>query len=294
VSVEIAIRVSDEHAEIDRWTFVLAAIGIPHRIDVAEHGWALLVPDTHARDAQIALDEYDAEARDVRSSLASDSADRAASWIIGIAAGLALLAFFAVTGTPSADSRWFASGAVSTARIAHGEIWRSVTALTLHVDGVHALSNAVATALLLALVVQHLGPGVGLALTLCAGAGANLLSAIVHDAEYVAVGASTATFGAIGILSGLRLTRAMAPMRSRPWAVLGAALVLLSMFGTSRGADVLAHALGLASGGALGIAAGLALRPRAAAWIQWTLVVGVIVLVTECWLLALAAAPDTL
>src|SRR5258706_365194 len=67
------------------------------------------------------------------------------------------------------------------------------------------LGNAVAAAVLLTAVCWYLGAGVGLGLTLLAGAGGNALTALVHHADHVSVGASTAVFGAIGILAALRI-----------------------------------------------------------------------------------------
>ena len=54
-------------------------------------------------------------------------------------------------------------------------------------------------------VCWHLGPGVGLWLLLLAGAGGNAVTAAVHGSDHVSVGASTAIFGAIGILAALRI-----------------------------------------------------------------------------------------
>ena len=286
---ETAIRVSEKQTEVEKWALVLVAVGIPHRLEHAQTGWLLLVPDSAAPQAHAALDADDAEAREDQDVVLPEPVSRFASWAVGVAVGALLLAFFAVTGPPGAGSRWFEVGAGSASLIVHGELGRTVTALTLHVDAVHALSNAVATGMLLALVVLRLGPGCGVWLTLLAGAGANWLSAIAHDANHVAVGASTATFGAIGILTGLRLVPASTTMRkrSKPWAVLAAAVLLLAMLGTGRGSDVLGHALGLLCGGVLGVVSGLALRRRFGAPTEWLLVSAALVVVVGCWLFAL-------
>ena len=70
--------------------------------------------------------------------------------------------------------------------------------------------------------------------------------------------------------------------------VVVASLVLLAMLGAGRGADVLAHGLGLLSGGAVGLAAGAALRRPPGPSIQWTLVALAALAVAGCWGLALA------
>lgn len=105
------------------------------------------------------------------------------------------------------------------------------------------------------------------------------------------VGASSATFGAIGILAALRLLPAPRPARGsqRPWIVLAASLVLLVMLGTSRDADVLTHAFGLLSGGVLGLVGAL-WRPPPGPAVQWALVMLAALAIVGCWQLALSAA----
>jgi membrane associated rhomboid family serine protease len=244
--------------------------------------------------AQSALAAYDEEAGGEPDAAVADAASPRLGWTVGIVLGAGLLAFFAVTGPPAPGSRWFARGAAAAGHMLSGEPWRAVTALTLHVDMVHVAGNAVATAVLLPPLVQRLGPGVGVWLMLLAGTGANLLAAMVHDPRHVAVGASTATFGAIGGLAGLQLlpapTVAKAPARTRwrPWVVFAASLVLLGMLGTGRGADVLGHALGLLVGGLLGAAAGATCRRPLGPALQWSLVTLAGLALIGCWRLALA------
>src|SRR5439155_99969 len=78
-----------------------------------------------------------------------------------------------------------------------------------------------------------------------------------------AVGASTLTFGAIGVLSAQAFVARWRgrPTRRRPWVVVVAGLMLLLMLGTAQGADVPGHLFGLLAGAVLGLGAGLA-RPR--------------------------------
>ena len=129
--------------------------------------------------------------------------------------GLLLIGFFAITGARAGHSAWFEHGSADAQRMMAGEWWRAVTALTLHADAPHLLGNAVASALVMTAVCQRLGPGVGMWLLLLAGAGGNALTAIAHGSDHVSVGASTAIFGAIGILAGVRIVAPMARRRTR-------------------------------------------------------------------------------
>lgn len=289
--METAIRATRRATQAEEWALVLAAAGIPHRVEAAGGAWAVLVSAADSGRAHAALDAYDAETRGELDARIPAAASTRLAWVVGVSAGALLVAFFALIGPPTAGSRWFQQGAASARQIVSGEPWRAVTALTLHVDAVHVAGNAVATAVLLPAIVQRLGPGWGLWLPLLAGTAGNLLAATVYDPRHVAVGASTATFGAIGILAALRLsaTPTRARRRWKPWIVPVACLVLLAFLGAGRDADVLTHGLGLLSGGALGFAAGAPLRRLLSPSLQWPLVAMAVLAVVGCWRLALAA-----
>ena len=290
--METPVRAARRQTRVEEWALVLAAASIPHRVERDGAGFLLIVPDADALQAQAALDAYDEEARAERHAALAEQASPRLAWAVGVAVATLLLAFFAVTGPPGAGSRWFEHGAASARLIVGGEPWRAVTALTLHVNAVHVAGNALAAAVLLPAIVQQLGPGGGLWLVLLAGTAGNMLAALVYDPRHVAVGASTATFGAIGILAALRLLPAPAGAgtRRKRWPVLAASLVLAAMLGTGPGADVLAHVLGLLAGGVLGLAAGAVLRRPPGAPVQWSLVALAALALVGCWRLALAAA----
>ena len=82
--------------------------------------------------------------------------------------------------------------------ILDGELWRAVTALTLHADGAHVAGNAVLGAVFGSAVSRSLGPGVALAWVIAAGTLGNFINAWKHTDSHVSVGASTAVLGAVG------------------------------------------------------------------------------------------------
>jgi membrane associated rhomboid family serine protease len=292
--VDIVVRVTTSPSQAQEWALVLAAAGIPHRLEPAPPAWTLRVPDHEAPRAEAALAAYDQEARPEPPRAPADDVSWLLAWTTGIATGLLLLWFFLLTGPPSAGSRWFEHGEATAGLLWHGEPWRAVTALTLHVDAVHVVSNAVATACLLAALVPALGPGAGFLSTVLAGALGNLLSALVHEPDHVAVGASTATFGALGLLAGARVfgggTGARAP--TRPWLVLTATLVLVALLGSGPRSDQVAHGLGLVSGIVLALPAARVFRPlRGHAAVQAVLGALGVAGVVSAWLLALGGGP---
>lgn len=274
----------------EEYTVVLEAIGIGHRVEETDAGWAVMVAAGDAARATRALAAYDEENRP-RPAGEVPPAEHGRSWVGAVAAAL-LVGFFVVTGPREGRSVWFARGSASAEQIAKGEVWRTVTALTLHADPVHLVGNAAACVLFVTAVGQWVGPGLGIWLVLLAGAMGNALTALAHGSLHVSVGASTATFGAVGILAA----RQFIARRQRPWArrtgwvVVGASLALLGLLGTGAGADILAHLFGLLVGGALGAGAALALRRPPRPSVQWSLALAAAAFVAGSWWLALATA----
>ena len=221
-----AVRVTAERHRADEWAVVLAAGNIPHRLRHRLDGWALIVAAPDAEAARDALDAYDRENTADTADVAADAvAPVRGAAAVGVAVGLLMIGFFAVTGTRAGHSAWFERGAAVAERIVAGEWWRTVTALTLHADAPHVLGNAAAGVVLVGAVSQQLGPGVGLWLLLLAGAGGNALTAVAHGTHHNSVGASTAMFGAIGLLAATRVvSRGPRPAARKPWLVATPAL----------------------------------------------------------------------
>jgi len=211
------VRVAPDRERVDEWAVVLAASNIPHRVRRRLDGWALIVSASDGVAALETLDAYDREnAGDSPRRRDAVSPSPPLS-LVGVYVALVLIGFFAITGSRADDSEWFQRGSADATRMMAGEWWRAVTALTLHADATHLLGNALASALLVTAVCQELGSGVGLWLLLLAGAGGNAITATVHRAGHVSVGASTAMFGAIGVLAGLRIVAAgRVALRRRP------------------------------------------------------------------------------
>ncbi len=139
--------------------------------------------------------------------------------------------------------------------------WRAVTALTLHGDVVHLVSNLVAGLGFVALVARVFGARIGWLMVFLAGSLGNLLTAWLHYPHaHVSIGASTAVFGALGILTGASVWLAwFDPRRSLSlpqWLLpmLGG-LTLLGLLGMGEGPiDILAHVCGFGFGVVLGLA----------------------------------------
>jgi len=214
----------------------------------------------------------------------------APNWIMGSVAAVMLLLFFSVTVITDSSVAWFASGSADARGILAGDLWRTVTALTLHGDIVHAVSNAFATTIFLGALSGVLGAGLATAATLLAGAAGNLVNAFLQGPPHVAVGASTAVFGAVGILGGFAMVnqRSRVVGGRRAWVPVVAALALLAMLGTGGArVDIWAHLFGFVLGGALGGVIGY-LRPhQPGSIVQWISGSGALGVIIYCWTLAL-------
>jgi len=163
---------------------------------------------------------------------------------------------------------WQARGGSLAEAVRGGELARALTALTLHADVPHLLSNLLFGALFGYLWFHALGGGVGALAMLLAGTLGNLTNAWIQPAGHFSIGASTAVFGAVGLLCGseARTRHLLEEHETRRFAPIGGALVFLLYLGvgeaqTANHIDVLAHVFGLAWGLILG--AGMASLPRA-------------------------------
>lgn len=87
------------------------------------------------------------------------------------------------------------------------------------------------------------------------------------------MGASTDSFGAIGILAARQFVqrRRAGPSRGKPWMAVAADLALLGLTGTGSRSDFLAHLFGLVSGLARGGIPTLAVRRPPSPLAQWRL-----------------------
>ena len=285
--IETTLRVTPNAKHAEEWAAVLAASGVAHWLEGTDGGWALVVAARDAQRARDALVAYEEEAR-AEEAVEVSPPSYGPTWI-GIGVAAVLFGVFAVTGPRDGGSPWFDRGAAAAGSILTGEVWRTVTALTLHVDLIHVLGNALASAVFVTGVGAWLGPGIGSWLVLLAGAGGNALAALAYGSPHLSAGASTAVFGAVGILAARQVVvRRQSRSRGRKaWVVVAASLALLGLLGTGTRADLLGHLFGLLVGGALGLGTALAVRRLPGPGVQWALALAAAAMVVGAWWIAL-------
>lgn len=147
----------------------------------------------------------------------------------------------------------------AVAMVQESQWWRAVTALTLHADVVHLVSNLISGVGFAFFVCRFFGAGPGWLLVLLSGIAGNVLNAMVYYPEpHYSIGASTAVFGALGLLTGVGIWAAVSDPDHRlsfpRWLIpLFGGLTLLGLFGVGDGnVDVAAHISGFLCGVILG------------------------------------------
>jgi membrane associated rhomboid family serine protease len=280
----------DQSRQVREWALVLSSMGIAHVVRDASPGWAILVAaGDHARALE-AIRLYEAENRNWPPRRIRERLPYARSLTAPLLM-LLLVVFYAVTGPASDSSAWFQRGTASSDRILHGELWRAVTALTLHADTLHVLGNALTGSIFLSAVNRRLGDGRGPLLMLVSGALGNWMNALFYRTDHLSIGASTAVFGAVGILAATQLAvdRREGP---RPWlervAPVVGGLALLGMLGASPHTDLFAHLFGLIAGLIVGVAATLTIRrsKQSSLGLQIASAAATLALVIVSWALA--------
>ena len=175
---------------------------------------------------------------------------------------IALIGIFLLQGVdPTLVTRAASS---SRGLIGDHEWWRPFTALFLHADVPHLVGNLFSGLFFGTLVARTIGAWRGWALILACGTiGNSLTSALTWPESFTSIGASTAVFGALGILSGIGFATILRSRRDLPWAKITAPLVagiiLLGWLGggnTDGNTDVLGHVFGFGSGLTAGFVVG--------------------------------------
>lgn len=285
---ETALRVTRDHKLADDWALVLVTQGLSPSIRISHEGVILSVPDDEVDRALAGLSAYENENPSPEQEQENTSAE-SPNVIPGLLVAGALVVSHLIT-VRWPHIAWFDLGRADAGRILSGELWRIVTALTLHADLGHLLSNAVAAAIFVTILSSMVGAGLSVVLFIVAGAGGNLANASLQGPGHLAIGSSTAIFGIIGAIGGFGIMRRQqgSGKPRRAWLPIAAAIALLAMLGTGTGrVDVLAHFFGFLFGAVAGVIVAFTLPPRASPKIQWLCGTAGIILLLSCWTLAL-------
>lgn len=269
---------------------VLASAGIPYEVVDDGISCALVVPAEFSTAAVEELRLYE----DENPPLAPKPKKRivyqeALPGVVGyvlvvcLVAGMAGYSFF--------GSDWLAAGRVDGVLIRDGEWWRTITSLTLHGDIQHLLGNLVFGIFYGIFAGRLLGPGVAWLSVVVAAALGNTLNTLLLDVSHRSIGASTAVFAMLGILSGYVFrARLMAQDRwSTKYGPIIGGFALLMFTGTGgERTDIGAHLMGFVCGLGTGVVLTLIRNMPAPPRTQFRAGVTAICLVALAWTVALS------
>ena len=247
---------SDQQAQIQDAALVLAAVEIDYRVHrpqtVPPGPWSLLVePHNQEIGHQQLVQFWEENSKPPITPIHISTVDTGWWGVIGYLAviwSVPNLAQFT-----SVDLR--DAGILDAGLIAQGEVWRIVTALTLHADFGHILSNTVFGSLFGLFASRYLGSGCAWLVIVLASMAANYTNAFIHPDGFRSLGASTASFAALGLAPTVLWRKGV--FKHQDWrralAPVFAAVCMLAYmgFGGER-TDIGAHVFGFGFGALAG------------------------------------------
>jgi membrane associated rhomboid family serine protease len=252
------------------WSLVLVSQGIESTIENSPEigGWALLVPPNDRERALKTLRQYRVENRSWNWKQPLDLPDTRFDWTCLVWAGAMILIYWLAARNPL----WKSAGILDSGKVASGQLWRLVTAMTLHEDLAHLAENLAFGIILFGFVIGRYGFGTGLFAAGLAGILGNLLSLLLNAKPFHGLGASGMIMGALGLLSIIRAKReTKLPLTPSPSPLEGekvkavsdysgaghlgisfesvaAGVMLFVLYGLSPGTDLFAHLGGFCGG----------------------------------------------
>jgi len=281
---------SGSQRECSDRALVLHAVGIHYQILSTDRHSMLVVLAEFAEKAKFELWQYDEEnrkpkARAARMTLVPQNS------IPGVAIYVAVICLVAwLAGEAMFNRDWFSAGRVDGELIRDGEWWRTITALTLH-SGVRHLAGNIVFGVLFGLMAGRIvGSGIAWLGIVVASSAANFLNISLLASTHRAIGASTAVFAALGLVSGfVWRARLMAqdrwPFRLGP--IVGG-IALLAYTGTGdANTDIGAHLAGFVCGFLAGVMLTLAAKYFGRQSLQLSSGLVAISIIVLAWLVAL-------
>ncbi len=262
----VEVGVYDSYKTANEYALVILSMRLSYWMFRKEESYHLCVEERQVPEALKQLRKYKNENRTIKPHAPVEGEEKSDLHVIAVYI-LILITFY--LGQQN-DPQWAMSKAALdvNAVMERGEWYRTITALTLHADIGHLAANLAGGMFFGIFVNRMLGSGLGWLLIILSGMLGNALSVYIYfPSPHLAIGASTAIFGALGILVGLSLITGFhpfnAPTLRRRMIPLVGGLVLLALLGAGGiKTDVLAHGCGFIAGIVLGMGGALIKKKR--------------------------------
>lgn len=245
----------------DEISLVLHSIGIEHVVESFEGRWDIQVDDEIVEHATKEIKDYE-KRNNITLPINKIKLHKVNRYLfLTIISSFILFHFFtyldfSFESITFSRKFWLNSGSTSAYFImSKGEWFRNITALTLHKDFAHLLSNMIFGGITLYGLWIYVGRGVSLFLIFLSGFFGNYLNAYLHKINHISIGASTAVFGGLGVIAGLQLVGYFKQKGIFQWLPMIAASILFGLLGTGgidTNTDVGAHLTGFFIGIVIG------------------------------------------
>lgn len=283
----VAVFAADTRTAVREAALVLSAVGIDNKIAQNTHSWVVNVHKDDQAKAHQHLEAYWHENKpSIEQPVQAHIIDSGWFGVLGYLAIIWLIP--ALASFSELDFRML--GRLDAGAVTAGEWYRTATALTLHADIAHIAANSLFGCVFGLFVGRYLGSGLGWLLVLISGVTANMLNAFIQPENFKAIGASTATFAALGIVPAFGWRRGFFRGRGfkRGFAPLFAAIALLSYTGFgSDNVDVMGHLFGFTCGILMGFMVANIRLERISLADQQRAGIAALAIMTTAWLFAL-------
>lgn len=241
----------------NEYGLVVLSMGLPYWLLHEDGKYLLCVEPQHETPVRLQLEKYTKESRFWPPRSIEETEWEEENWWAIFIPVLCLVAFFYAQRHGYNLNN---AGILKTvAFLKNGEWWRPLTALTLHVDLSHLAANILSFACFLLLLQPILGYGLTLFLVLVSGIVGNILNAWFYfPQDHWSIGASTAIFGALGMIVAHALYIGFSPGRWKTWKsrsipFIGGLVILAFFGGNGERVDVMAHVWGFVAGIPIGL-----------------------------------------
>ena len=234
------------------WMAVISALGGDYYAENSAGMWYIYVTPEHHNYFKRQIEEYESERiffdRHRHAHLSEDVGTVETSYS-ALHVSIILMVIHCLSGPSAERGPLIKAGLLGITEYFNGDWWRPITALTLHADFAHLISNCVFLIVLTPFICRTIGPTLTWFLILGGGILGNITTCYFYSIPHRSLGSSTAVFAALGLLAGLSIINKLRQHHiNLATRALVASIALVAITGLDLTTDVLAHIFGFLFG----------------------------------------------